>query len=96
MIAESDKSFAADFKNMLEKNGGSVCKIVNDGIDAVSECFELNPDIVFVDKNLSFLNGFKTAEKKHKDTFCSARAHYGAGCFTFHYAVYRKFDFGMF
>lgn len=69
LIAESDKSFAADFKNMLEKNGGSVCKIVNDGIDAVSECFELNPDIVFVDKNLSFLNGFKTAERLREKGF---------------------------
>lgn len=69
LIAESDKNFAADIKNILEKNGCSVSKIVNDGIDAVSECYKLKPDIVFLDKNLDFVNGFKVSERLREKGF---------------------------
>lgn len=62
LIADTDENYICEMMNMLEKNGYQVCKTVKDGIDTVSECRKINPDIVFIKENLDFMDGLKTAE----------------------------------
>ncbi len=62
IIADTDETFIGEMKTILEKNGYTVVKTVRDGIDAVSECQNINPEIVFLKSDLNFVDGFKTAE----------------------------------
>lgn len=62
IIADTDENFIGEMKAILEKNGYTVIKTVKDGIDAVSECRNMNPEIVFLKSDLNFVDGFKTAE----------------------------------
>ena len=59
VVADSDKEFVEEIKNILEKNGYTFAGSAADGIDAISECNIKRPDIIFVKKNLDFIDGFK-------------------------------------
>ncbi|MBQ6699468.1 MAG: response regulator, partial [Oscillospiraceae bacterium] len=59
VVADSDKEFVEEIKNILEKNGYTFVGSAADGIDAISECNIKLPDIIFVKKDLDFIDGFK-------------------------------------
>lgn len=59
VVADSDKEFVEEIKNILEKNGYTFAGSAADGIDAISECNINLPDIIFLKKDLDFIDGFK-------------------------------------
>ena len=61
VIADTDEKFIGELKEILERNGYSVAGVAGDGIDAVSECEAKLPQVVFLNKELEFIDGFKTA-----------------------------------
>lgn len=61
LLADNNSDFIIELKTVLEKNGLKVIGTAGDGIDAVSECAEKNPDIVFVKKDLGFIDGIKVS-----------------------------------
>lgn len=61
LIADNNADFINELKTVLEKNGFNVIGTAGDGIDAISECAEKNPDIVFVKKDLEFIDGIKVS-----------------------------------
>ena len=58
IIADGDTLSANEMKSMLEKNGYIVDSVVDDGIDAVAECSEKSPDVLFIKDNARFMDGF--------------------------------------
>ena len=61
LIADSDENFVSEIKNILIKNGCSVIGTAGDGFDAVSESLEKQPEIVFLKKEMEFVDGFRAA-----------------------------------
>ena len=61
LIVDSDRDFAENLKQYLEKNSYSVLPLAKDGIDAIALCEKEKPEIVFLSENLPFLDGFHTA-----------------------------------
>ena len=61
LIADPNADLAEKLKQCLEKYEYRVLALAKDGIDAVSLCKKEKPEIVFLDENLPFLDGFHTA-----------------------------------
>lgn len=61
IIADGDTLSATEIKSILEKNGYIVDSVVGDGIDAVAECSEKSPDVLFIKDNTEFMDGFGAA-----------------------------------
>lgn len=61
LIADGDGVSAKKMKTALEKGGYTVEALVCDGIDAADACLKINPDVVFVDKELDLIGGLKAA-----------------------------------
>ena len=61
IIADGDTLSANEMKSVLEKNGYIVDSVVDDGIDAVAECSEKSPDVLFIKDNARFMDGFSAA-----------------------------------
>lgn len=61
LIADGDGVSAEKMKTALEKGGYTAEALVCDGIDAADACLKINPDVVFVDKELDLIGGLKAA-----------------------------------
>lgn len=70
IIAENDKNICIDIKDILENNGYNVISIVNDGIDAMSACFNLESNIVFLQSELPVIDGFYVASCLRDKGYC--------------------------
>lgn len=69
VIAEDETLTRMDIAEMLGENGYEVVGEVSDGLEALRECREKNPDIVLLDVKMPLMNGLQAAKVLSEENF---------------------------
>jgi two-component system, NarL family, response regulator NreC len=66
VIADDSPGIRGVLRSLLEKHRGwEICGEASNGLEAVSQAAELNPDLVILDLTMPNLNGFQAARAIH-------------------------------
>lgn len=67
MIADDHPLFAEGLRNLFASNNFDICRVVNNGEDAVMAALEEKPDVIFMDIDMPGLNGIEVTQKIKKE-----------------------------
>ena len=66
LIADEDSSMRKILKEILAREDYPIVSEVSNGLDAVMNCVEFKPDIIFIDLHIPKMNGMKSLEEIRK------------------------------
>jgi two-component system, NarL family, response regulator EvgA len=67
-IVDDNPSVRSEIRAQLEASGFAVCGEAFDGLDALEQASQLNPDLIILDLSMPRMNGLDAARKLH--TIC--------------------------